>query len=377
MNFVDENSKWGKLSKAFFVDGNSKWAELAKAFFVDENSKWAELWSSSSPRFVQVTRNVNVYPYGGLIRHSQDGKSWTSLDMQLGNASDNYLYYNNVVFGNGVYVASFYGGYLAYSTDGISWTKYTAPQQTSNGSDNTTRVYFCNGKFILYIYESAPYVEGTFVYTSTNGINWTYVGKHGSFNGSNYRIDSLAYGKLSAGSGNVYIAILSYRDYGNIWYSTDLLTWTRWYTNVCGYGMHMKPNCDYPFFVARLSGSSVISNYYYNTQYSSWSYGYFDDRGYSASVYNEADGTIYFYSGTSGGYLWKWSIATAVDGGYYSTTQGSWIASTGMPINAVHGNGLFVGYNTSSMVYSTDGQTWTVATSAVSETDNTQICFGS
>ena len=367
---VDASKKTAKLKKAYVVNANKKTEKLKKCYVVGTDKKLIKLWSGFTPMFVQAARDTSVSPYAGLVRYSENGQSWTTVDLQLGNASDNYLNYNTIAFGNGVYVAAFWGGYLAYSTDGVTWTKYTAPQKTSNASDgSTTRVFFCNGKFILYMSEDA-----TYVYTSTDGVNWSYVGKHGKFGGANYSIELLEYGKLSASGGNVYIAVLNLNGYGNVWYSTDLLTWTSWNTSACAYNMHMKPNHDYPFFVARINGTTPISNYYYNTEYSSWSYGYFDDRGYSASVYNEDDNTIYFYSGTSGGYLWKWDIGT--ENSYYSTVQGGWISSDVMPINAVHGNGLFVGYTTDNMVYSTDGQTWTIATAAKSDLLNTDICFG-
>lgn len=368
-----ESNKYTKL-KAFDVEGG-KYVKLAKAFVV-ENGKYVKLWSGFTPMFVQVTRDTNVYPYEGLIRYSENGQIWTTLDMDLGNSSDNYLYYNSIAFGNDVYVASFYGGYLAYSTDGITWTKVTTLQSGSQTTYYTTRVFFCNGKFIAFVYQETPYVNVYYyVYTSTDGKNWTYAKSFANLGGSggvNRYVSSLVYGKLSESGDKVYIALVE----GCIYYSSDLATWTLWKEKI--YGMHMKSGCDYPFFIRGSSG------YYYNDyhQYTGstiteWRTG----NGFSSyqritSVFNEDDNTIYYYGGDGGGYLWKWDIS-ATDGNCYTTTQGGWIPSTSMPINAVHGNGLFVGYTTSNMVYSTDGQTWTIATGAVSDKQHSQICFGS
>lgn len=366
--FDVESGKYAKTSKAYVVEGG-KYVKLAKAFAV-ENGKYVKLWSGFTPMFVQVARDTDVYPYEGIIRYSENGQNWTTLDMDLG--SNNSVYYNSIAFGNEVYVASFYGGYLAYSADGVTWTISNAIRSETNGGHTNTRVFFCNGKFIAFVYRDAPYTYRYYVYTSTDGKNWTYVASPeyiGGSGGSNIYISSMVYGKLSKSSDKVYIAHIG----RYICYSSDLSTWTQWTDNI--YAMHIKPNCDYPFFVKGSGG--YYYNHYYNIDSGYWSNGNgFSSYSCCSSVFNEDDNTIYYYGGDGGGYLWKWDIS-ATDGSYYTITQGGWISSDVMPLNVVYGNGLFVGYTTSNMIYSTDGQTWTIATSAKSDKEHAQICFGS
>jgi len=93
---------------------------------------------------------------GSTIRLSPDGINWTARS--IGPSAT----WCNVIYGNGMFVATSTTSLIATSPDGLTWTARTAPI-------NTSWYYICygNGRFVVV----SSYVSNSLV--SVDGINWT------------------------------------------------------------------------------------------------------------------------------------------------------------------------------------------------------------
>lgn len=136
----------------------------------------------------------------------------------------------SIAYGNGRYVVVGYGGYMTSSTDGIVWE---SPKITPRSDYNWISVTFGNGKFVAI--DSYPTCN---VITSTDGINWTLVGKVLPNNDNRqYNVIKFCNGKFIA-AGESQISI-----------STNVTTWSRTWLNSYVYS---------PFDVAYGNGKYVV-----------------------------------------------------------------------------------------------------------------------
>lgn len=135
-------------------------------------------FSPDARRWIQTDADSNVYGlcygggqfvavgYGGSIRTSVDGKSWTSRDSNIRNIL------RSVAYGNGLYIAVGGEGQhaMTISSDGIHW------QPSSSGSNaQLMDICFANGVFILvggrWHSSDRKWTAGT-VEFSRDGKNW-------------------------------------------------------------------------------------------------------------------------------------------------------------------------------------------------------------
>ncbi len=141
---------------------------------VGEGNK--SIWSSTGGRSwtERETFDRNIFSLkfaGGLffalgeyssIYSSPDGKTWTlRYEQQPG-------YWEDVVdvdYGNGIYVACSALGVIYVSSDGINW------RETYISGHYCRNVLFANGKFYLLAEHTGQ------LYSSTNGITWTFESK--------------------------------------------------------------------------------------------------------------------------------------------------------------------------------------------------------
>jgi hypothetical protein len=130
------------------------------------------------------------------MAYSQDGISWTAVDLQQAE-------WASVAYGDGKFVAiARFSSLSLYSTDGITWTQSSMPQ-----SDEWTSVTFGDGKFVAI---SANYTtSGAY---STDGIVWNSMTMPRS---SEWRSVAYGDGKFVAVANNQLAA-----------YSTDGINWT-------------------------------------------------------------------------------------------------------------------------------------------------------
>lgn len=114
-----------------------------------------------------------IYNGNKTVYSSTDGSSWSNAGSLVTN-------FNNVVYGNGAYVATKYQE-LYYSTNGVSFSK----SLTASGSSFNTPIY-ANGKFVVF--DSKGVVR-----YSANGNNWYTGSVPSDMVTDNY--DTIAYGK--------------------------------------------------------------------------------------------------------------------------------------------------------------------------------------
>ena len=162
---------------------------------------------------IVVNGKITAVGYNGQntdIWNSTDGGlTWTQAAANLGVAID----VRNIAYGNGMYVIVASNGTIYYSLDAINWN--TGP---SFGPVSYIYVRFGGGKFVA--------VHDYLIYTSTDGINWTYV--TGTNPGAG-RIGILSYAKGAWFGGGV--------SGGNRWRSADGVSWVingSWPTSYSG-----------------------------------------------------------------------------------------------------------------------------------------------
>lgn len=149
-----------------------------------------------------------------LILTSLDGVTWTSKQTQGFGANP------SIAYGNGLFVVASYTGEIFTSSDGLNWTLIqTTPCYLKTPS-------YGNGKFVIP--GTRGYGTGTYVYVSSNGLNWS---EYNVVTG--YQANDSAFGNgLFVIVGQKYDAPHN----GVILRSADGFHWTELDTEVIGFG---------------------------------------------------------------------------------------------------------------------------------------------
>ncbi len=312
---------------------------------------------------------------------STDGRTWSPRGMP------GIAIPSKVTYGAGRFVAAGSGNTALTSTDGITWTNPTvAPANTI-----VEGVTFGSGKFVLVGRDSS---FNPAAFTSTDGTTWTQsnpiVGA-GSGNGF-IVVGASATGFVAAGGNVVYSSpdgvswtartsalprtsgqlgtgtegvsgatfagtqFFVLGSNGSITTSSDGTTWTRRSTGtVADFGAVLH---DGTRFVASGSGGTILTS----TDGSAWT---------QLTTGSTADFSVLAYSGTR-------YVAAGFGGVYQSANLTTWTAVAGTTVDrwtaVAYGGGRFVVANSATTLgtrTSTDGVTWSAATSIAGAGGNT------
>ena len=243
---------------------------------------------------------------------------------------------NNIVYGNGKFVAVGDSGYVCYSTDGVSWTEIT-----TFTAEKIVGITYGSNKFVCVDYQG-------YTFYSTNGINWTSGGR-AYYSTSPY---SIYYG-----NGKFLIGNTS----GRTFYSTNGTSWTRggdvYSTSASVYGFAYGNGK----FVA-LQPTSMC----YSTDGINWTHATYETHydGMDSVCYGNGKFVAIGYRGR----------------GYYSTDGITWTYFLGIDTSdfdsICYDNGKFiaVGQN-GTVITSDDGVKWSNITS-VSVNGLKAVCYG-
>ena len=298
---------------------------------------------------------------GGTVRSSTDLLTWTS--QSAGSSA-----FNDVIFANSLFVAVGAAGAVYTSSDGTTWTSRTA------GSTQFNRVIYDNGLFVA-VGNSAV------IYTSSDGVTWTLrtSNANGNFmdivwNGSIFcavtttavvvtspdgttwtaRVSGIAGGSFNsvAWSGTRFVA--SNTSNVLVWTSTDGITWD----------------------VIRTPGGTSLRTSYLGGRFVSVSNGVIQTSS-DGLTWRVSDQVQYVPTGITR--LWK------LNGYYYVTTNsGTFYSSDGVSFSPIregffgvtgmaYGNSKWIAIvsgNPGHVYTSTNGTTWTLASSILPWTES-------
>lgn len=132
-----------------------QWGTLWQILTSSDGIHWgASLWELGIPSAVGYGNGLFVaVGYGGAIRTSEDGQTWTSR------TSGTSIELNGIACGNGLFVAVGGGGAVLTSPDGINWSRSTS---AAGGFSN---IAFGNGRFVAL-------GSGGAIFVSSDGTNW-------------------------------------------------------------------------------------------------------------------------------------------------------------------------------------------------------------
>lgn len=143
---------------------------------VDERGAYADRDFSIKVRNTIVDRYVAMSMNGHLYT-SPDAETWTQRINQ-GFTTTDYSYANNVVFGNGIWLAPYDKDNYRTSIDGVNWNAVAMPGPVSPTGTYLTAIQsipnftFVNGQFAMLKWESIGSYLGRRLYTSYDGITW-------------------------------------------------------------------------------------------------------------------------------------------------------------------------------------------------------------
>ena len=313
-------------------------------------SNWTAATLPSSASWKSVTygngKFVTVALDSNTAAYSADGISWTAAT--LPSSKD----WNSVTYGNGRYVAvAFDSNTAAYSADGISWTAATLPSSAYWNS-----VTYGNGKFV-----AVASASNTVVY-SADGISWTAATLPSSIRWYNVCYGNgryVAVAKETGGSSNTaaYTQSKPLLDFleakqdkltagENITISEDSVISAAGTTYTAGENIAISEN-------------NVISAEEM----------YADPTTWKSSILEASNAYWYFVTYGNDRFV---AVASGSNTVVYSTDGISWTAST-LPSSAywrsvTYGNDRFVavaqetGGSSNTAAYSADGISWTAAT---------------
>jgi len=306
------------LNSLYFIGGSSP-----KALY---SSTDAVTWTQRSQAFTwqhAAYNGSNRYMFVG----GDDANGYTTTDLVTftGMSSPVYGGFNDIVYGNGVFVGCYIFNKLFSSTDGASWTSLTSNIGSNGGNRYLITVDYLNGYFLVGSDEG-------YISRSTSGSSWT---ASGNIAGGG-AITGFAYD----GAG-VYVAV---SNNGYIASSTDLATWT--------------------------TRATITTGGFQDVTFANGLFVATCDNG---SVYTSSNGTTWTPYATGGGY-YMYSVAYGgnskwyVTGGYgqfcTSTDAQTW-TSIGADSGMLARDGIFDGTNylsvgsQGSLITSTDNINWT------------------
>lgn len=150
---------------------------------VDERGAYADRDFSIKVRNTIIDRYIAMSTNGHLYT-SPDGDIWTQrINEGIALVDNNYMYSNEIVYGNGIWVAVLDRLSYQTSTNGVLWTRRTLPATiVPNPANYMTaintipKVSFVNGKFYIarWTKRSANNYHYKEVWSSLNGIDWEF-----------------------------------------------------------------------------------------------------------------------------------------------------------------------------------------------------------
>ena len=377
MQFVNDSGLWEKLSGAFFVNESGLWEKLPAAYIVNDSGLWEKSWSGSASGFI-----IGGY---GTIRYSENGTSWTTKNI----GESTYGYVCASAYGNGMFVVLTSERYVGYSTDGTSWTfKILDSNIPSISSNAYTDIHlctldFCVDTFIITFRDGTNY--DSWLYKSTDAINWTLVKKNFGVSSSNTTFRSIV--KCThRGSANVYVAVdQSYV----LVYSSDLKTWTRESSSSESYYEVVKTtnySCALGFFTASYTSGRLGISVFKSDGTSSYTTVDMGGMTYGAVAYDKASDTVVFtaspYSNSSTALISRWTVGTSPTS--FNITSPTSFGTTTTAANLSYGNGVYLLYTQTYLnnryvngIYrSTDAYSWTLVAEESQGSDYSTTCYG-
>jgi hypothetical protein len=167
-----------KIKKGYIgVGGIAR--KIKKAYVGDENGVARLAWSGRDLIWLIPSMYSNAF------------RSFNESDFVLESNAPRYIY--DITFGNNKFLlinSNFSTWY--YSYDGITYTAFTTPLPNTEGA---WRCWFTGGRFyVASIYNSNYYLNGAYLYTSTDLITWQKVKIPSGGDFTSYRVDSVCYG---------------------------------------------------------------------------------------------------------------------------------------------------------------------------------------
>ncbi|AGF55774.1 chitobiase/beta-hexosaminidase C-terminal domain-containing protein [Clostridium saccharoperbutylacetonicum] len=280
--------------------------------------------------------------FTGILLKSDDGISWSTVEVGLGSSSKGY---SSLAYGNGIIVVGDQqGNTYTSNNDGTSWI-YT--DLKASNSSNVNFISYLNNKF--YASDSNAYL-----YYSSDGINWNQVG-------APFRVVSSG-GCAQAFCGfydgtKYYMLGFDLSSYGGVMTSTDGINFT----------VERKDSTSIARDCLFANGKYIQANdqgLLVSSDGVNWKHALVNGDFTSIAF----DGTNYFTAGSTG----------ASDGAIYKSTDYSDWTMLQIPLNKgingiAYGNGKYVAVgNTASngkgtILKSTDGTSWTLGSSPNNE----------
>jgi hypothetical protein len=280
------------------------------------------------------TGDFNEFLVGG-------NRTWKVVLSQIGANNDITAWqaatvtpsFRDIAYGNGLFVGM--ATVNSYSNDGITWT--------NGGVLNTEYVTFGNGLFVAVGYASVSGVPTSFIYTSTNGINWT----------SRTPSEAMWFQDIAYGNG-LFVAVAR-SGTNRIMTSPDGITWT--------------------------SRATAISPTFSGVAYGAGLWVAVCDTSPGGTTFTSYDGITWEEQPTA------WSAFTITyaqgkftTGTYYSTDGFTWNSVTipFTPVRIAYGNGYFIGVRSTGVnriEYSTNAINW-VSIPAASTATFEAVAFG-
>jgi hypothetical protein len=315
--------------------------EICRTFgwvLMQKNGRW--LIQRPIARNIEGTMvYVHSYVNGSVIASYPNNTSaaitqWTNVFMDVSPI------FRGVVYGNGIFVATA-GPFRSYSFDGITWTHQTP------GGWQCDQIVFANGLFVGVGYALVSGVPTAYVFTSSDGLNWT----------SRTPAAALWWQAITYGNG-LYVAVAQTGTGNRVMTSPDGINWTSRTTPMdadfqgVAYGNGV-------FVAVSTSGAGVTGgNVMTSIDGITWT-----QRNLAWTTF-----TVFFANGKfTTGYRYS------ADGITWSTANINF-----NPEGITYGNGYFVGVletGANQIYYSTDAITWTaIAWSTVNQYQS--ITFG-
>lgn len=274
--------------------------------------------------------------------------------------------FRNMWYGNGVYIAvgadnTNNTSIMARSTDAITWTEIA----TGNKLANTAYQYFI--KNIGSTWVACVASNRNIIYSTDNGLTWTTVTLPSGANVFAFDANSSTFaigagnGLYTSTNGSTWTVSSAYQSFINATmssnnYTPQVVSWngTYWFiSNYYGTCFSTALSTFTPIFGP--SGGRNMSNYFWGCNYSSVYSKYYSAAYYAISGSTKTD---IIWSSTNG-YVWNQTApgSTALSAG--SGTGGVTVACAGSSTILFAKAG-----QSSSMLKSTDGTTWSSATDA-------------
>jgi len=288
---------------------------------------------------------VSVLNGDSNVLYSRDGQYWSAV-----NVSSGIQPWNSVAYGNGQFVAVASNGYKMTSTNGTTWSVLPTPP-TSFFS-----ITYGNGKYVAIGYYTTSYGNPVGSSgTSSDGISWSTVTVY------NYYWCSIAYGNgifVAVGTDGTNVKLMTSSN-GTSWTETVLSITVAWYSVVYANGKFVAVG-DTIYTSTNgttwVAAQTVPAHVWVAVTYGNGTFVALGVDSASVQLATSKGGTKLGY--TSGGPY----IATSTDGNTWNSAQTVPSSFNGL-LYVTYGKGIFVASSTRQIYASSDnGNTWTIVT---------------